>query len=391
MKNKIWVIVPTYWGHRGEDGNPPTAQFDHPTYLDTSGTLERTLKSITELNGDFNLLLIVASTHLSLDRTIHDTVTKIAEKYADKVPLYLVSNINLSLLNTAFGAELLSLDSYGNIRNVQLALPYVAGAETVVAIDDDEIIPNRDFLRYPQKYIGSECEGDTVNGMAGPYFCKIGSHRINSADKLAGEDNIFLKKNYYMDQAVCRGMTVKGIGVCNVAFGGNMVFSRELIENVCHDPYIPRGEDYDYVINAKSEGYNFYICPEMSITHLPPDSTGSQAADNMFKLVNDISRFIYQKAKFEALPPEKAFDKEYLQPYPGVFLDPEINLAEEGKKALRKKYNLSPDEVEEIIQPILNNTDTAVNKYFQYTEKWQSTIKLHSKINVEEFRVTPAL
>jgi GT2 family glycosyltransferase len=96
-----------------------------------------------------------------------------------------------------------------------------------------------------------------------------------------------------------------------------MVMPRETIARVCHDPYIPRGEDYDYVINVAMAGIFWRFCPTMRIVHLPPDSTGSQAADTASKLLADIRRFIYMREKMrlhaERFPDER-FDPDYLLP-----------------------------------------------------------------------------
>ena len=43
-----WVAIPTYWTHPGGAG-PEEIVFDHPTPLDTPGTLRRTLESLIPL------------------------------------------------------------------------------------------------------------------------------------------------------------------------------------------------------------------------------------------------------------------------------------------------------------------------------------------------------
>ena len=43
-----FVAIPTYWTHPGGEG-PEEIVFDHPTPLDATGTLRRTLESLTPL------------------------------------------------------------------------------------------------------------------------------------------------------------------------------------------------------------------------------------------------------------------------------------------------------------------------------------------------------
>ena len=133
-----------------------------------------------------------------------------------------------------------------------------------------------------------------------------------------------------MDEALKKVMSQdEEIVKSNVAFGGNMSISRKTIRNVCHDPYIPRGEDYDYVINARMKGLSFFFQPGMGIIHLPPDSTGSQAGDNVSKMLADIKRFIYMRKKMEYK--EEAFDYDFLLPYPRIYLSEDLDLESQAK------------------------------------------------------------
>jgi len=57
----------------------------------------------------------------------------------------------------------------GNIRNVQLAVPFSQGADAVIGIDDDEIIEDPAFLSKVERWIGKKFNGDVIGGMAGPF------------------------------------------------------------------------------------------------------------------------------------------------------------------------------------------------------------------------------
>ena len=270
------------------------------------------------------------------------------------------------------------LDSYGNIRNVQLAVPCALGADAVVGIDDDEVIPDPGFLEIAARHVAVE-----VGGMAGPYFDARGDWRIAGAEELGAEPNLFLKKNFFMNRAIGRAMAgagADGLADSNVAFGGNMVVPRATVAQVPHDPYIPRGEDYDYVINAAMSGILWKFCPAMSIVHLPPDSTGSQAGDRASKLLADIRRFIYMREKLEAhaeLFPAERFDPEYLMPYPGPYLAPGADLPAEGVRALDTKYpefRAGGGSPERLVAEAVATARVKAREFFDYRRRWRSAM-----------------
>ncbi|MHC4715732.1 MAG: hypothetical protein ACYS5V_02065 [Planctomycetota bacterium] len=381
-EKNIWIAVPTYWTHPSGADGPETVTFDHPTPLDTDGTLARTLESFTHLEGDFKVLIVAAGAHPDLGERIHQCVGELARPFADRLDLYLVGPARLAELNAQLPAPILSLDSYGNIRNVQLIVPFALGADAVVGIDDDEIVPDTAFLSKAARIGERRADGELIGGMAGPYYDANGEYRIAGAEELGACPNLFLKKNHFMDRAIDRAMTQvepDGLIRSNVAFGGNMVMSRATIARTCHDPYIARGEDYDYVINAAMDGTFYYFQPAMAITHLPPDSTGAQAADKESKLLADISRFIYMQEKMrlhgERFPAE-AFDYDYLHPYPGPYVDPTADLPAHAVAALDEKYphyRQSADPQEFVDRAITLATARA-EEFFAYRTRWRTAL-----------------
>jgi len=377
-----WIAVPTYWTFpNGQPGEERTA-FDHPTPLDEEGTLVRTLDAFRGFTGDFRVLVVAAGTNPALGADIHARVAGLIRPFAKDFPLFLASPANLPSLNALLSEPILSLDSYGNIRNVQLALPYLAGATCVAGIDDDEVVEDRDYPAKAAQYLGSIREGVAVGGKAGPYFDRDGEYRIAGAEQLAACPNMFLKKNFFMNEALKRVMEPRGareLVKANVAFGGNMVMSRATIARICHDPYIPRGEDYDYVINAAMDGVLFFFQPDMGIVHLPPDSTGSQAGDKASKLVADIRRFIYMREKvrlYRELMPDGPLDERYLMPYPGVYLDPAIDLLAHGVVALNEKYpeycSEWPPEI--LVTDAERTARVKAREFFDYQERWRRVL-----------------
>jgi len=92
-----------------------------------------------------------------------------------------------------------------------------------------------------------------------------------------------------------------------------MVIHKNLYQIVPFDPNIPRGEDIDYLINAKMFGFDFFLDNKLSIKHLPPQKTHS-----IWKRTReDIYRFI------EVSNMRTVTAKDF-SPYPGEFLTGEL-------------------------------------------------------------------
>lgn len=400
-KREIWIAVPTYWTFSSCERADELVLFDHPTPLDEQGTLVRTLESFRNLEGSFNVLIVAAATSPALGPRVHQQVMGLISPFAADFPLHLISPVNLPTLNRALSEPILRLDSYGNIRNVQLALSFAAGARTVVGIDDDEVIKDAKYLTKVRDAVGKRFGQEWVAGVAGPYFDAKGEYGIAGVEELAKEKNVFLKKNFFINEALKKVMQPHGarqVMRSNVAFGGNMAMDRETIVRVCHDPYIPRGEDFDYVINAYMQNLFFYFLPEAGIVHLPPDSTGSQAADKPSKLVADIARFIYMKVKwneYRRLFPHGPADREYLMPYPGVYLEETLDLKREGIDALDRMYpafreTRSP---ELFVEEAERTAYLKAAEYFAYRSKWERVLRQLAQspldpVLVSTFRVT---
>ena len=100
-----------------------------------------------------------------------------------------------------------------------------------------------------------------------------------------------------------------------VAFGGCLALHRDMYTNVSFDPWVVRGEDMDYVINARMHGADVFLDGEWRIVHQPPAPPSEAIA-----LRQDVYRFIYEHRKLEFAKSQvdlRQVTAESMRPYPG--------------------------------------------------------------------------
>jgi hypothetical protein len=102
-----------------------------------------------------------------------------------------------------------------------------------------------------------------------------------------------------------------------------MVVHRDLFTVVPFDPRVTRGEDIDFLINARMFGFTFFLDNRLAIKHLPPPKTHPAWQ----QLRQDIQRFVYEKAKIDRQQPAagmRIVRAAELDPYPGGFLKDDL-------------------------------------------------------------------
>ena len=103
--------------------------------------------------------------------------------------------------------------------------------------------------------------------------------------------------------------------VSTVAFGGCLALHRELTEQVSFDPWVFRGEDLDYLINARLHGHQVFLDGDWRILHQPPD-----VPSEALKFRQSGFSFIYGHRKLEFARSQVDLHRitsNSLMPYPG--------------------------------------------------------------------------
>lgn len=389
---KTVMVIPSYWARESATGwQPGDAVYDHPTPIDEQGTLHKTLDSLSVLeDNDFALVVLACATAPEIEEAVEDRVNEIVRTSRRPVDTYVVSHAQLRELQAIIAesgskelADILSLTGYANIRNMCLFVPYVLGAEVVVLIDDDEIFDDPHFMRKAGEFIGRRFMGQTIDGIAGYYVNSKGSYYDDVPEEIHWMTywDRFGSKREAFDQVIPGEPRLK---LTPFAFGGCMVIHRSLFRSVPFDPRIARGEDTDYVINARMFGFDFFMDNELHIQHRPPEKTHP----TWRRFREDIFRLLYTKAKIDGQTPETNMtpvSAEDFDPYPGEFLKDTL-----ADKILKSNLILALDylandhiaDARETIRNIwLANTEAIPSNnpfrgYLKFQQKWRALRKL---------------
>jgi hypothetical protein len=301
-KENVVIVIPTFFRENEADSNSDDSPFDHPTTVEET-TLEQCLNSLSEMETDipFKIAILWSEGNYKNLKLIEDKINDLKEKYAQKLHIGGIGISDLDFLKETiekYGivADFIGFESYANIRNLQIFVSAILEADCIIGVDDDEIV-KPDFLN-------KALEGAKVDGVAGLYLnsdddddWKLNLQRHDShGDILYNKSRLMNQQHEYLYAQ--KGRLVKTPEV----FGGCMVFGKEMYQNIPFDPYITRGEDIDYLMNALAMGYNWFLDKELHIIHLPLTNLSSNPEKRAYSvLYQDTIRFLYQKEKIELL------------------------------------------------------------------------------------------
>jgi len=280
MPNVI-IVIPTYWTWSSQQPDGPVeAVYDHPTPMDGESTLPRLLESLSAPGGpEFGVLILTAVTHPELETAAAGRVTSLIAPFRAQHPIAQATEADAAAIRRRRPslAAHVQMRNYAGVRNLQLLLAHALGAEVIVALDDDETVAP-DYVQTALHFVGREHAGEPVMGVAGLYLDADGDVMLPEGPRT---DNVFLDKNAIMNEGTRALQATPGrLAPTPVALGGNMIFHRDLFTQVGFDPGITRGEDIDYLINARLAGHRFWLDKELLITHRPPEAYGALPTPN---------------------------------------------------------------------------------------------------------------
>jgi hypothetical protein len=321
---RTMIVVPTFWTKsRGQVKDTIFNAYDHPTPLSSDGGLGRTLESLRAVKGNFDVQVVGAIDDQVYEPQLEEKLSGLVAPFADEdVSLFGPTQLRtlkgrLEQLGLEGFAAGLSLEGYGNVRNIGLLLAIAYESEAVLFVDDDEVVDDPSYVDKATEFLGTVHEGRAVLG-------KTGFYRGGQRHEARTWWDFFWREDRARSAAIALAEKGARLQPAHLALSGAMVLHRDLFTKVSFDPWIPRGEDTDYVINARMHGLDLHSDNEMLVLDDPPPRAQPGLA-----LRQDIYRFVYEHRKLEYarsqvdLKQVKAAD---LEPYPGDFLGSGITL-----------------------------------------------------------------
>lgn len=317
------LIIPTFWTRRrGKISENPLLVYDHPTTIDTEGTLPACLKSLESVEGLGRVVLIVAATDPSIEHQAEDRVREILTDFPSIDALVFgpaeLGSLHRRLEQIEFADMIhgVSLVGYGAVRNVGLIAAAVLGCESAVFLDDDQIIIDPQFLKRSVEGLGAKLgDGRSVLAKTGYYTDEDGRYQQAPEPRFA---DMFWRKDEAFSAALSIVDAPPRIQPSPVAFGGCLALHKDMYFNVSFDPWVMRGEDIDYVINARMHGGDVFLDGEWSVIHKPP-----KLSSEALQYRQDVYRFVYEHRKIEFAKSQvdlRQVTPESMMPFPGPFL-----------------------------------------------------------------------
>ena len=385
------MVIPSYWSRKSSEGwQSGDAVYDHPTPLDEEGTLARTLETLRVLdNKDFSLVILACATAADIEQQVEVRVREIVLAANPPVDTYVISHSHLHRFHEVLAkydldnlGAVLSLRGYSNIRNMCLYIPYVLGSEVAILIDDDELFDDPAFVDKATEFIGSRFMGQTLDGVAGYYLNAKGTYYDDVPEEIHWMTywDRFGSKREAFDKIIPGEPRLK---LTPFSFGGCMVIHRTLFRTVPFDPRITRGEDTDYVLNARMFGFNFFLDNQLWIQHRPPKT--SHPTWQRFR--EDIFRLLYSKAKIDGQTEQvnmTIVEAEDFDPYPGKFLRDTLDDNILKTNLILALDYLANDRVEDAKETIRNiwlaktkaiPTDNPFEAYLGFQHRWRQLRK----------------
>jgi hypothetical protein len=133
---KLTLIIPTYWAREGLVGwKEGDAIYDHPTPLDSEGTLRRALQSFGILEDkEFQVIVIAVATAEDIEQHVEKKVATLIKSTSAQLGMdvLLFGPSHLKQIHKVLSREgkeaynnLLQLCGYANIRNLCIFIAHI--------------------------------------------------------------------------------------------------------------------------------------------------------------------------------------------------------------------------------------------------------------------------
>ena len=270
------IVIPTFVSaRRRKDGGSILTTYDHMTPISQPGELGRCLKSLQKVRGIGQIVVLVAS-----EPTIENQAAEKVQATVSQFPglnVVVVGAPELALIQQRMEqlglgklAKEVGLSGYGAIRNLGLLVADTLGFDAVVFLDDDEVVDDPDFLQRAVYGLGKLTKkGIPILAKTGYYFNSDGSYLSKSQDRWY---NHFWQQGKAFNKWITKAMHGPRLSRSNHVCGGCLALHKEAFRRVSFDPWIPRGEDLDYLLDLRMYGSDIWFDNQWNLRHLPPET-----------------------------------------------------------------------------------------------------------------------
>lgn len=365
------IIIPTFHQAAADrDKSLAESIYDHPTPLDAPGTLERCLESLQKVQG-LGQIIITVSHNEAVEK-----VKGIADRFPQMHTLVISESeaaiVQQRLEQLGFGdtADKIGVHGYSAVRNLGLVISNILGFDSVVFLDDDEVVEDPEFLIKAMYGLGKLTRREIpILAKSGYYLNAKGSFLSMSQNKWY---NHYWQQGSAFNNWITKAMSGPRLSRSNHVCGGCLSLHKQAYMRVPFDPWIPRGEDLDYLINLRMYGSDVWFDNQWYLVHLPP-----QERHEGHRFRKDIFRWIYEYYKIEFSQSQidlLQIKPSSLEPYPGPFLERGLekrikrtallrSLARPDRAAYRKAAHVATNEAIEYAQKYCD-------RYFEFQRIW---------------------
>ena len=249
------VVIPTFVSTRSQrEGGSIITTYDHPTPLSQEGDSPRCLESLTKVEGIGQIIVLVAAepsiAHKAAQKTqaIAGAFSRAAHCGHWCWPEAGLVQQRMEQLGLGKLTREVGLSGYGAVRNLGLVVACALGFDAVVFLDDDEVVTDADFLRRAMYGLGKLTrKGIPILAKTGFYYNSEGSYLSKSQNKWY---NRFWQQGSAFNKWIERAMNAPRLSRSNHVCGGCLALHKEAFKRLSFDPWIPRGEDLDYMLES---------------------------------------------------------------------------------------------------------------------------------------------
>lgn len=320
--NPLIVIPVIISSHQKKQGDSVVTTYDHTTPMSQPGELPRLLDSLKNVKHVSHVVILVVA-----EKTIQEPAAIKIERLTMQYPEFSTMVIGADELAVVHkrAEELgvpninkeIALTSYGAIRNVGLTVAQIFGFDSVIFLDDDEVVEDPDFMIKAMYGLGKL----TKSGV--PIVVKTGFYLNRKNSYLSRHKNYWhdrlWQKGKAFNQWITKAMKGPRLSRSSHVCGGCMVLHKQAFIRLAFDPWIPRGEDLDYMLNLRMYGSDIWFDNKLVVKHLPPEiqSEGVRFRQDIFRWLYEYRKLEYSRTQIDLLQIKPAD----MKPYPGTFLE----------------------------------------------------------------------